>query len=155
MEAQGWWLKRMLSFTSNRLINRPNRPRDKKLLKYLKDIGYEWPEDDGDNEGEHGGDEDDAEGNEALQDGADGNEGVEGCDGDEGGRHLKARWNLRMICAKMLRRNGGAQTCLPSMSLHHPALPHQCQLQDQWKPDPHPRAMTLPAPERWMSQSEC
>lgn len=44
VETQGWWLRRMLTFTTNRLINRPNRPRCKALAKYCKDIGYEWPD---------------------------------------------------------------------------------------------------------------
>lgn len=34
----------MLSFTTNRLINRPNPPRCKIIRKYLSDIGYTWPE---------------------------------------------------------------------------------------------------------------
>ena len=37
-------LRRMLSFTNNRLINRPNRPRCPTLIRYCKEIGFEWPE---------------------------------------------------------------------------------------------------------------
>ena len=44
METQGWWLRRMLSFTNNRLCNRPSPPRCEILKKYLNDIGFTWPE---------------------------------------------------------------------------------------------------------------
>ncbi len=43
-ESQGWMLRRMLSFTNNRLINRPNRPRCPTLIRYCREIGFEWPE---------------------------------------------------------------------------------------------------------------
>ena len=45
-EQQGWELKRLLSFTKNRLVNRPNRPRDKALRDFMSAIGVEWPEND-------------------------------------------------------------------------------------------------------------
>ena len=33
-----------MSFTKNRLVNRPNRPRDPAIRTFLKNIGIEWPE---------------------------------------------------------------------------------------------------------------
>lgn len=36
----------MLTFTKNRLCNRPNRPRDPILRDYMAAIGYTWPDPD-------------------------------------------------------------------------------------------------------------
>ena len=47
MEQHGWELKRLLTFTRNRLANRPHRPRDAILRTYMKDLGFEWPEPEG------------------------------------------------------------------------------------------------------------
>lgn len=47
MDEQGWELKRLLTFTKNRLANRPHRPRDEILRSYMKDLGFEWPEPEG------------------------------------------------------------------------------------------------------------
>ena len=41
-ETQGWWLRRCLSFTHNRLVSRPNQPKCKTLRKFLEDIGVKW-----------------------------------------------------------------------------------------------------------------
>eukprot|EP00435_Cladocopium_sp_Y103_P055332 s15_g18.t1 len=67
-EQQGWELKRLVSFTKNRLVNRPNRPRDPELRKFMSSIGVFWPdqetddEEEGeDSEEEEGGDEDSEE----------------------------------------------------------------------------------------------
>ena len=49
-ESQGWHLKRLLSFTKNRLANRPNRPRDPLLRGYLASLGFVWPEPEEDSE---------------------------------------------------------------------------------------------------------
>ena len=43
-ETQAWSLRRCLTFISNRLANRPNRPRDKILRGLLSDLGIHWPE---------------------------------------------------------------------------------------------------------------
>lgn len=43
-ETQGWHLKRLLTFTKNRLCNRPHRPRDPLLRAYMDSIGVTWPE---------------------------------------------------------------------------------------------------------------
>ena len=43
-ETQGWHLKRLLTFTKNRLCNRPHRPRDPMLRAYMDSIGVTWPE---------------------------------------------------------------------------------------------------------------
>ena len=43
-ETQGWHLKRLLTFTKNRLCNRPHRPRDPLLRDYMTAIGYTWPD---------------------------------------------------------------------------------------------------------------
>ena len=51
-ERQGWELKRLVSFTKNRLVNRPNRPRDPMIREFLKEIGVEWPELESEAEGE-------------------------------------------------------------------------------------------------------
>ena len=42
---QGWIIRRCLTFTKNRLANRPHKPRDPIILKYLADIGICWPDD--------------------------------------------------------------------------------------------------------------
>lgn len=62
----------MLTFTRNRLINRPNPPRCKVLRGYLRTLGYDWPEPDpkkkaveGDDEGD---DLDDQAADEAEED---------------------------------------------------------------------------------------
>ena len=41
-DTQGWWLRRCLSFTNNRLVTRPNQPKCKTLRKFLEDIGVKW-----------------------------------------------------------------------------------------------------------------
>ena len=61
METQAWHLKRLLSFTKNRLANRPHRPRDPVLRDFLCSIGFEWPEPEQSGDGE-GGDESDGDG---------------------------------------------------------------------------------------------
>ena len=43
-ETQAWQLKRLLTFTRNRLASRPNRPRDPILRDYMSSIGVHWPE---------------------------------------------------------------------------------------------------------------
>ena len=43
-ETQGWQLKRLLSFTKNRIANRPHRPRDPDLREIMDAIGVYWPE---------------------------------------------------------------------------------------------------------------
>eukprot|EP00438_Fugacium_kawagutii_P002191 Skav228825 [mRNA] locus=scaffold359:534558:546440:+ [translate_table: standard] len=40
----GWELRRLLSWTKNRLINRPNRPRDPELRAFLARIGVVFPD---------------------------------------------------------------------------------------------------------------
>ena len=54
-------LKRCLSFTANRLANRPNAPKDALLRKYLADLGFEWPEPEGEEEAEGEGEEEEGE----------------------------------------------------------------------------------------------
>ena len=44
-ETQGWHLKRLLTFTKNRLANRPHRPRDPMLRQLMEDLGFTWPDD--------------------------------------------------------------------------------------------------------------
>ena len=67
METQGWQLRRCLSFTQNRLVNRPHRPLDPMLRTYLSKLGFEWPEADvkqeqaGEDVVEEGGGEEDGE----------------------------------------------------------------------------------------------
>ena len=51
-DKQGWELKRLLSWTKNRLVNRPNRPRDPALRSFMAGIGVEWPDQETDEEGE-------------------------------------------------------------------------------------------------------
>ena len=53
-----------MSFCKNRLVNRPNRPRDPDILAFLKSIGVEWPESDG-SEGEDEGEDEESEEEEA------------------------------------------------------------------------------------------
>lgn len=55
---QGWILRRCLTFTKNRLVNRPNKPRDPILRKFVEDLGYFWDDAD-EEEGEE--DEEDGE----------------------------------------------------------------------------------------------
>lgn len=43
-ERQGWELKRLVSFCKNRLVNRPNRPRDPMLRSFMGEIGVQWAE---------------------------------------------------------------------------------------------------------------
>ena len=64
METQGWQLKRLLTFTKNRLANRPNRPRDPILRSYMDAIGITWPEleqEPGDESGSESSSDDDGE----------------------------------------------------------------------------------------------
>ena len=57
METQAWHLKRLLSFTKNRLANRPHQPRDPALRDYLASIGFEWQSGNGEGEGDSDGDD--------------------------------------------------------------------------------------------------
>lgn len=54
-------MKRLLTFTKNRLANRPHRPRDPVLRKYMKDLGFEWPEPEHPEDSETGDTEDESE----------------------------------------------------------------------------------------------
>ena len=99
----------MLSFTSNRLINRPNKPRDGKLLQFLKDIGYEWPQD---------ADEEDTQGDE--------NEDVEEVGGCEGGEASESEVEFEDDKCEDVEKEGGGHNCLLSMSFCLQAVPHQC-----------------------------
>ena len=85
MDVQGWQLRRCLSFTQNRLANRPHRPRDPMLRKFLSELGYEWPEADAKNEEESPEDEEDGEGEDGEGEDGEGEEG-EMCneEGEEG-----------------------------------------------------------------------
>ena len=83
-ETQGWQLKRLLSFTKNRLVNRPNRPRDPQLRELMTAIGVDWPsakvdetDEDSSDDSEESGSEGDSEedtpipiGDDAAGDGA-------------------------------------------------------------------------------------
>lgn len=52
-------MKRLLSFTKNRLVNRPNAPRDPVLRAFLAEVGITWP--DPETEQEDGQEEDSEE----------------------------------------------------------------------------------------------
>lgn len=85
MEMQGWIIRRCLTFTKNRLVNRPNKPRDPIIAKYLSDIGFNWP-DDAPEESEDGeSNEGDGEGEGESEDSEEGEDGDGTGLGESGG----------------------------------------------------------------------
>ena len=72
METQAWHLKRLLSFTKNRLANRPHRPRDPALRDFLSSIGFEWPEP------EQSGEGDDSDGDDSSYEYSDSSDSEDG-----------------------------------------------------------------------------
>lgn len=71
-ETQGWQLKRLLTFTRNRLACRPNRPRDPMLRDYMSSIGVHWPEN-----AEKHTDESESESDDAEQEDSESEDGVD------------------------------------------------------------------------------
>ena len=53
-DTQGWQLKRLLSFSKNRVAGRPHRPRDPTLREFMSFIGIEWPDEPDEPEPEDG-----------------------------------------------------------------------------------------------------
>ena len=83
-ETQGWHLKRLLTFTKNRLANRPHKPRDPMLRQLMADLGFTWPDDESAAEDGESSD-DDGSSSDSTSDEDDGNEMEKEHDGDHDG----------------------------------------------------------------------
>ncbi len=134
----------MLSFVNNRVLNRPHRPRCPILVKFCKEIGYEWPD----------LPEPDLEPNEENQDGEIGEEGDEEEVWDEDEVWDENDWDdwegweTELECENAVVEGAGTSSTAdgsvptppaqPSQPESHPALPGHL-------PSPHPKPIASPS----------
>lgn len=102
-EKQGWLLKRCLSFTANRLVNRPNPPKDKILRAYLSDLGYHWPEPVHEEEGGE-----DGNGEEEEEEEEEGEEGEEEVEEEDEEVHVEPHGHE---CGEVPKEGNGLEEC--------------------------------------------